>query len=57
MSNPDGKLVPGYRAVPMGYYERQIQTLKNKIRELEDKVDTLQERIDQYEWVIGVGDK
>ena len=56
MSNPEGKLVPGHRAVPMGYYERQIRELNRKVKELENKVDRMQELVDQYEWVMGIGD-
>ena len=56
MSNPEASRVPGYRAVPMGHFERQIRDLNRKIKELEAKVDKMQELIDQYEWVIGVGE-
>jgi exonuclease VII small subunit len=56
MNNPNGRLVPGHRAVPRGYYEGQIHELNRRIKELENKVDELQERIDQYEWAMGIGE-
>ncbi len=56
MSSPDSKLVPGHRAVPMVYYEKQIRELICKVTALENKVDRMQELIDQYEWAIGIGE-
>ena len=53
MSKMEGTRVPGYRSVPVGYYEKEIIKLRLRVKELEDKVDRLQELVDQYEWVMG----